>query len=371
MQVSHPGALGTSPAPIAIGASQFARLELSNNITITQPLLLGSKGGALNGPPHVVNISGTNTLTGTILGGTGGTDWVLQSDADKLIVTGSLTNTTAAAQTFNLRGAALGEWRGVIGDGSSSAITTGLNKKDAGTWVLTGSSINTYSGGTALSGGTLVVDGAILKSSIVSIGSGSTLAGNGLISSVVSNAVGGILSPGNASIGTLTISNRLICMACSTCAFDVDSFASDQVRGLTTVSYGGLLQVVAHGDLLANQVYKLFDATNYTGLFTSFDLPLLTPPLTWDTSFLTVDGTLRIVGGPQVTSVGFGGTAKFQISGTGSPDQPYRILATTNVSLPVSSWTEVSSGTFAGGVFSFADTNAANNPRRFYRVVSP
>ena len=104
--------------------------------------------------------------------------------------------------------------------------------------------------------------------------------------------------------------------------FDVDSFASDQVRGLTTVSYDGLLQVVAHGDLLANQVYKLFDATNYTGLFASFDLPLLTPPLTWDTSFLAVDGeTLRIVGGPEVTSVGFGGTANFQISGTGSLDQ--------------------------------------------------
>lgn len=160
-------------------------------------------------------------------------------------------------------------------------------------------------------------------------------------------------------------------MANSTCVFDVSAFASDQIRGLTTVNYDGLLQVIQNGDLSGNGVFKLFDATNYTGSFSSFDLPSLTPPLTWDWNSLTVDGTLRIVGGPEVTSYGFGGTANFQISGTGSVDQPYRILATTKVSLPASSWTEVSSGTFAGGVFTFTDTDTANHPQRFYRVVSP
>ncbi len=371
LRISDPGALGTSPNPIAIGASQYARLELSNNITLTQPLLLGSKGGALNGPPHVVNVSGTNTLTGTIMGTTGGTDWVLQSDADKLVVSGSFTNTTtSASQAFNLRGAALGEWQGSVSDGASSANKTLFNKKDAGTWVLTSSSINTYSGATTISGGTLVMNGAILNSASVLVNGAATLAGNGLIVSPVTIASTAFLSPGS-SIGTLTISNALTLAANSTCVFDVGAFASDQIRGLTTVNYDGTLQVVQNGNLSGNGVFKLFDATSYTGSFASFDLPSLTPPLTWDTDFLTVDGTLRIVGGPEVTSYGFGGTANFQISGTGSVDQPYRILATTNVSLPASSWTEVSSGTFAGGMFSFTDTDAANHPQRFYRVVSP
>ena len=57
------------------------------------------------------------------------------------------------------------------------------------------------------------------------------------------------------------------------------------------------------------------------------------------------------------------------MTGTGELGQSCRVLASTNVSLPMSSWTEVGSGTFAGGVFSFTDTNAAKYPKRFYRVV--
>jgi hypothetical protein len=32
---------------------------------------------------------------------------------------------------------------------------------------------------------------------------------------------------------------------------------------------------------------------------------------------------------------------------------------------------QVDSGTFMGGAFTFTDVNAANYPRRFYRVVTP
>jgi hypothetical protein len=64
------------------------------------------------------------------------------------------------------------------------------------------------------------------------------------------------------------------------------------------------------------------------------------------------------------------GDRNLQMSGTGAADQPYRILATTNVASPLS-WIEVGSGTFAGGVFSFTDLGSTNYPRRFYRVVTP
>jgi hypothetical protein len=190
-----------------------------------------------------------------------------------------------------------------------------------------------------------------------------------LIACGVTIGGGGFLAPGN-SIGTLTISNTLTLAGGSTCVFDVSSSASDPIRGLTTVNYNGLLQVVQNGGRSGNAVFKLFDATTYSGSFSSFDLPALSSPLTWDTSFLAVDGTLRIVGQPEVTSFGFGGTTNFQISGTGGTDQLYRILATTDL-LPLSSWTPVSTGTFARGVFAFTDTDAANHSQRFYRVVSP
>ena len=313
-------------------------------------------------------MSGTNTLAGPIAATAGGSDWTFKSDADKLIVTSTFTNLApSGTRNLRLRGDASGEWFSDIGNSASSTVSANLVKTDAGTWTLWGH--NTYNGNTIISGGILMVNGQITGSTNISV-NGGALGGTGLITAPVTIATGGALSPG-ASIGTLTISNTLTLSPGSTCVFDVSTFASDQVRGLTTVNYDGLLQVVQNGNLSANGVFKLFDATNYSGVFASFDLPILTSPLTWDTSFLTADGTLRIIGGPEVTSYGFGGTANFQISGTGSADQPYRVMATTNVSLPLSNWTQVGSGTFAGGVFAFTDTDAAHHPQRFYRVVSP
>lgn len=368
LQISHPNALGTVAGNTVIGN---AALELTGDITVAEPMLMTAKtAGVLPSPAHIINVSGTNTLTGTITG-TGSTVWTVASEGGKLIVTGQFTNDQVAANSyriFGLRGGSDGEWRSSIGDGFNHTTPTQLRKDDGGTWTLTGT--NGYTGGTFIYGGLLVVNGALTGPTNVMVYNGATLAGIGFIAAPVTN-VNGIISPGNASIGTLTISNALTLAAGSTCVFDVSTLASDQIRGLTTVNYDGLLQVVQNGDLSANEVFKLFDATNYSGTFNSFDLPSLTSPLTWDTSFLTVDGTLRIIGGPEVTSYGFGGTSNFHISGTGAADQPYQILATTNVSLPLSSWTQVSSGTFAGGVFTFTDTDAAHHPQRFYRVVSP
>jgi hypothetical protein len=76
-------------------------------------------------------------------------------------------------------------------------------------------------------------------------------------------------------------------------------------------------------------------------------------------------------GGPAFSAFGLAGDRNFQMSGTGAVNQPYRILATTNVADPLSRWIEVDSGTFAGSVFSFTDPSSTNYPQRFYRVVTP
>jgi fibronectin-binding autotransporter adhesin len=365
------GALGSGSSTVNIGSSQLSRLMLSNNIALTHPIGLSSKGGALNAPPHVENLGGTNTLSGPIAGGAGGTDWSFQSDDGKLIVTGAFSNiTSSVSQILNLRGAAWGEWYGRVANGSSPSFVVALTKWDAGTWTLAASSTNTYTGLTTIKAGTLVVDGAILGSSGVVLNSGATLAGSGLIACPVTNAPSAFISPGNASIGTLTISNKLVCTFNSACVFDVSDSGCDSIRGLSTVEYSGNLQVVLNGSLSKNAVFKLFDATNYQGAFDFVDVPSLPPPLTWDTTHLTADGTVRVTGGPEISSFGLASDRNFQLSGTGAADQPYRILATTNVADP-SSWSEVGSGTFAGGVFSFTDLSSTNYPRRFYQVVTP
>ena len=154
-------------------------------------------------------------------------------------------------------------------------VSAALIKNDAGTWTLWGQ--NTYNGNTLIAGGLLVVNGQITGSTNISVNTGGALGGTGLITAPVTVTTGAVLAPGG-SIGTLTISNTLTLSPGSTCVFDVSNFASDQVRGLTTVNYDGLLQVVQNGALSANGVFKLFDATNYSGVFASFDL--LLPPET-------------------------------------------------------------------------------------------
>ena len=74
---------------------------------------------------------------------------------------------------------------------------------------------------------------------------------------------------------------------------------------------------------------------------------------------------------PQITQWGVGSDGNFAMSGTGPAGAGYRILASTNLALPLNNWTAVTSGSFSGGVFDFTDTQATNFPQRFYRVVTP
>jgi hypothetical protein len=56
---------------------------------------------------------------------------------------------------------------------------------------------------------------------------------------------------------------------------------------------------------------------------------------------------------------------------SGSPGQAYSVLATTNISLPLDSWTAISSGTFGFGPVTFPDLTVTNLSQRFYMVTMP
>ncbi len=74
---------------------------------------------------------------------------------------------------------------------------------------------------------------------------------------------------------------------------------------------------------------------------------------------------------PQIASIVSAGGGTFTLSGTGPTGEPYRILATTNVVLPLLSWPVAGTGVFTGGVFTFTDTQTTNLSQRFYRVATP
>jgi len=74
-----------------------------------------------------------------------------------------------------------------------------------------------------------------------------------------------------------------------------------------------------------------------------------------------------ILTGAQSTN---GGPFSFRF--TNNVDTLCGVLATTNLALPLASWSVLGAATeISPGRFQFADLQATNSPRRFYRVYSP
>ncbi len=74
---------------------------------------------------------------------------------------------------------------------------------------------------------------------------------------------------------------------------------------------------------------------------------------------------------PAITSSGPSVAGTFQLNGTGPRGSTYHMLASTNLALPMASWSVLTNATFSGGVFTFTDKQATNYPWRFYQVVTP
>jgi hypothetical protein len=94
-------------------------------------------------------------------------------------------------------------------------------------------------------------------------------------------------------------------------------------------------------------------------------------PARWPQLLLVAAGAALAGPPPQFTNIVQGAGSSFRLSGTGPAGAGYRILASTNLALPLNNWTAVTSGSFSGSVFDFTDTQATNFPQRFYRVVTP
>ena len=66
------------------------------------------------------------------------------------------------------------------------------------------------------------------------------------------------------------------------------------------------------------------------------------------------------------------GNGAFQFVFTNTPGASFTVLAATNVTLPLSNWTELGTATeIAPGRFQFTDLQATNSPLRFYSMRSP
>ena len=325
---------------------------------------LGSASAIWNlgtGTANIYNRNGGITVSfGALTGGPG----TLISGASA-----STAQTTYSVGALNMDSV----FNGRISDGGG---TTALVKVGAGTLTLTGT--NTYSSGTTISGGTLLVNnvaGSGTGSGTVGVNSGGTLGGSGMIAGAVNVYAGGALAPGNP-FGPLTISNNLTLAAGSTTFMQLQSapLANDAVNIAGTFAAGGTLNVANAGgtDFTAGQSFQLFNAGNRAGAFASLILPSLTGNLVWNTNYLNSAGSLSVAAyQPPV----IGGLAlnrsSLVISGNGGiAGWTYYVLTTTNLTIP--HWTSVATNQFDGnGNFSFTNVINASAAQTFYRLQMP
>jgi uncharacterized repeat protein (TIGR03803 family) len=80
----------------------------------------------------------------------------------------------------------------------------------------------------------------------------------------------------------------------------------------------------------------------------------------------------RLVVSPRFASVARQPGGSVLLTGTGPANGSYRLWASTDLSLPVASWTLLTSAPFdSNGNFSYTDTDTATNPSRFYQLSMP
>lgn len=255
----------------------------------------------------------------------------------------------------------------------------GITKVGPGVLTLAGQ--NTYVSTTTISSGTLALtnnvftttDGSIDNSATVNLASGAFLDVSGRSDGTFQNGssqllegrgtilgsvnVNGTVVPGGGfggGTGTLTVRNAV---ALNGTAWMKVNRASSQnsdrvVSTLGTLTYGGTLVVTNIGaGLQVGDTFNLFSAPTLAGAFGTLALPNY---YNWDTSQLTVNGSIRVAGvlpPPAFSQVDFsqlpiGAITLNAING--AANGAVTVLSTTNLALPASSWTKVTSGNFDG-----------------------
>ncbi|HWU56471.1 MAG TPA: autotransporter domain-containing protein [Rhizomicrobium sp.] len=243
------GALSGSGGSISLGAGLLTTDTNSNTIfagQITGTGVLAKAGtGTLtltgdsswNGGTRLIGGSGVLITGGTLQLGNGGTTGSVQ---------GNVFNdaTLAFDRSDNVM------FSGVI-YGSGNIIKSGAGG-------LTLSSVSVYTGPTTVNAGTLNVTGSIASSN-VSVASGATLNGTGMVGATAIQS-GGTLAPGN-SIGTLTVNGNLTLASGAIYNVEVSPTAADRMTVIGTASINGSVIVsVAPGTYSFGQRFTLIGA---------------------------------------------------------------------------------------------------------------
>ncbi len=260
----------------------LAKVNLNNLVTMMYPVTANVKipvGDLTGGATSVLGAGGTGACTIT---------WEVGARNTNSTFSGIISN----AQYSNT--------------GAMAAIV----KKGTGIWTLTNN--NTYSGGTSVNEGTLMVNnttGSGLGTGAVAVNAGGTLAGTGIVSGAVMVNSDGILSPGNGA-GTFTVNNHVNLLAGGILAIDIDKTnAKNDLLTLTgTLTLAGKLQITALNGttFAAGDEFKIINGT-VAGAPSEIIPAVPGDGLAWDVSELATRGVVKVsttsgIDLPQITT---------------------------------------------------------------------
>ncbi len=179
----------------------------------------------------------------------------------------------------------------LYGSATSSDGETTIEKIGNGYWKLTGT--NTYSGTTTVVDGSLIVNGANNGAGAVTVADTATLAGTGSVTGDVT--VAGTLQPGDASINTFTLKNKLVLQPTAVVDIEINKNTSawDKLTVTSNITYNGTLKINFTGTPASGDTYKIFTtAATTTGDITNFIPAIPGPGLTW--KFKPATGELQV-----------------------------------------------------------------------------
>jgi len=215
--------------------------------------------------------------------------------------------------------------------------------------------------------------------STLALGAGQSLRGNGNLAGTLQVNAGGTVAPGEATNGTLTVSNNIVLGGTTFMKIVKTANTNDILRTSGSINYGGSL-VVSNmaGTLVGSESYKLFSAASYSGGFSAIIPAVPGAGLTWNTNNLTVNGTISVVGSSspttnatitKVTQVGTNLVVHGTNNNVPNTSFHYVVLTSGNITNALSNWTAVVTNPFkSDGTFDYTNPIVPGTPQQFLDV---
>lgn len=215
----------------------------------------------------------------------------------------------------------------------------------------------------------------------MTLSSGQTLMGNGAVYGSLIVNPGATVSAGtnNTATGVLTVTNGVTLEGNTLMKLNPSTKTNDVFSAIdgSAITYGGTLTLTntSASPFAVGNSFQLFSATNYNGAFTSVVPATPGAGLAWNTNNLSTSGILTVVSSgvlqPGISSISLSGT-NLIISGTnGTAGGQYNLLETTNLTLPLASWTVLPTNTFPAQIFSITNVVNPHAPQSYFMIRVP